>query len=336
MKIYFATNRRPSPLTKPKNFGREFNPDGASVIRFGYAVVKGNRVDIKVAPEKLSPDKNGYSLDLDKSRLGSQKIFNQARKTMKTRCKDTLIFIHGYNVSFKNALKTAAQIAQNLQAVKHSNGVDVALFSWPSDGSMKPFLAYASDRRDAAASGPAVARSFLMFYQFLTNILKEEECDQHVHLMCHSMGNYVLRHALQEFIRQSSERIPRLFDQIFLMAPDEDDDAFEHKHKLLLLPKLGRRVNVYFNRNDRAMSISDFTKSNPERLGDDGPRLPFQIPSKIVQIDCTSVVRGIVEHNYYKDTPKVVADIVSTLDGIEPEEIPNRKFIEDKNRYRLI
>ncbi len=125
MKIYFATNRRPSPLTKPKNFGREFNPDGASVIRFGYAVVKGN----KVAPEKLFPNKSGYSLDLDKSRLGSQKTFNQARKTMKTRCKDTLIFIHGYNVSFKNALKTAAQIAKNLQAVKHSNGVDVALFS---------------------------------------------------------------------------------------------------------------------------------------------------------------------------------------------------------------
>jgi esterase/lipase superfamily enzyme len=211
----------------------------------------------------------------------------------------------------------------------------MALFSWPSDGSMMPYLAYANDRRDAAASGAALARGLLKIYDYLVLLHGPDLCNQRLHLMCHSMGNYVLRHALQEFLRQSSRRPIRIFDQVFLMAPDEDDDAFEHDYKLRLLPRIGRRVNLYFNRNDRAMSISDLTKGNPERLGDDGPRQPFSMPAKVTQIDCTPVVTGAVEHSYYKDCPAVVEDVVAVLSGGEPEQIPGRKLIPDRNRYQL-
>ena len=54
--------------------------------------------------------------------------------------------------------------------------------------------------------------------------------------MAHSMGNYVLRHGIQEARRHSG--LPRLFDQVFLMAADEDDDAFGKEHKLRPLPRL--------------------------------------------------------------------------------------------------
>jgi esterase/lipase superfamily enzyme len=335
MDVFFATNRRPRPVAEPRSYGSDFHPDGISALRFGRARVTRRGLRVITAPEKLVPDSAGRTLDAQKTRLGSSSVFHDLRKAMIDDCRDTLVFVHGYNVSFREALKAAADLAGKLEGVGDGRGVNVFLFSWPSDGSMAPFLAYANDRRDAAASGAALARGMLKVYDYLLALNPEELCKQRLHLMCHSMGNYVLRHAVQEFMRQSSQRSVRIFDQVLLMAPDEDDDAFEHDYKLRLLPRIARRVNVYFNRNDRAMAVSDITKANPERLGDDGPRQPFQMPAKVSQIDCTPVVKGVVEHSYYKDCPRVVEDLVAVLSGVEPEAVPGRKFIEDRNRYRL-
>jgi esterase/lipase superfamily enzyme len=209
------------------------------------------------------------------------------------------------------------------------------LFSWPSDGSMMPFIAYGNDRQDAAASGPAFARGLLKLADFLRGSTPAEACDHCLHLVAHSMGNYVLRHTVQEYIAQSPGRPARLFDQVFLMAADEDDDAFEYDYKLKQLPRLAKRVNVYFNNNDRAMAVSDKTKGNPDRLGDDGPRIPRSIPGKVTLIDTTAVVKGIVEHSYFLDTPKVVTDMQKVLVGTPADEIPNREYVQETNRYRL-
>ena len=243
--------------------------------------------------------------------------------------RDTVIFIHGYNVSFKEALTSAAQLKQNFSQDAGGPGVNVVLFSWPSDGSMKPFLAYANDRQDATASGPAFARGLLKLADFLRGSTPEEACDHNVHLVAHSMGNYVLRHTVQEFVAQSRGRPARLFDQVFLTAADED--AFEHDHKLKPLPRLAKRVNVYFNNNDRAMAVSDVT----DRLGDDGPRVPRGIPGKVTLIDATRVVRGLVEHSYFLDTQAVVADMRQVLIGTPSDQILRRDYIQETNRYRL-
>lgn len=149
------------------------------------------------------------------------------------------------------------------------------------------------------------------------------------------MGNYVLRHTVQGIVAQSSGRPVRLFDQVFLMAADEDDDAFEYDYKLKPLPKLARRVSVYFNNHDRAMAVSDKTKGNPDRLGDDGPRVPRGIPGKVTLVDCTPVVTDIVGHSYYLDNPTVVADMNKMLVGTPSDKISGRSYLQETNRYRL-
>ena len=332
-KIYFATNRRPVPKEKPKKFTGDFHQDGISCIRFGSASLKDKRVQLKVSPEKLVLNADKSQLDNEKTKLGSKLIFDALRSEMAESCRDVLFFVHGYNVSFNDAVKDALILSEKYKSANNGKGLLIALFSWPSDGSMAPWYAYANDRKDAAASGAALARALLKFTDFLSDLPQDLHCGRSVHLLAHSMGNYVLRHALQEFISQRSDRIPRIFDQIFLMAADEDSNAFEYDYKLKLLPKLGKRINVYFNRNDRAMTVSDFTKSNPDRLGDDGPNLPFQVPAKVTQIDCTSVIEGMIEHSYYKNTQEVVDDIIHVINGIEPENIPNRIFLDDRNRF---
>ena len=333
--IYFATNRKPNRKIAPTVFGKEFSQDGISNLRFGIAQVGTNELTLKLARERLVPDKFKRRTDLQKSKFGSQEVFQSVLTDMQKHKRDTLIYIHGYNKTFAQGLQDAAQISRNFARVNADRGINVALFSWPSDGSMAPWIAYANDRCDAAASGPAFARGILKLADFLDLARRCNTCGQNLHLVAHSMGCYVLRHALQAVVRCASGRIPKLFDQVFLMAADEDDDAFEHDHKLRMLPKIARRINVYFNREDMTMVVSDVTKGNPDRLGSDGPRVPSQVPAKVTQIDCTRVVGGVIEHSYHIKTSAVVRDMEAILDGSEPEDVPNRVFLDDRNCYVL-
>lgn len=336
-KIYFVTNRQPNDKENPTDFGKDFSEDGVANLRYGVAEVSGKKLDnykLLVAAEQLNTDK-GKGVLTEDSVFGSKTIMQQVRQEMADKHCDTLVYIHGYNVSFKEALTAAARLAKNLSKHDGGNGVNVVLFSWPSDGSMMPYLAYASDRQDAAPSGPAFARAFMKLAEFLHGASPEEECDHSLHLLAHSMGNYVLRHAVQEIRSHYPGRPPRIFDQIFMMAADEDDDTFEHDWKLAVLPRLAKRVNVYFNRGDIPLQISDKTKGHPDRLGTDGPRLPQQVPAKVTQIDCTPVVSGAVEHSYYNDTKEVVADMLQVLAGVPSDEIGGRLYVPESNRYRL-
>ena len=332
--IYFATNRNPNRTTNPTNFGKGFHKDALANLRFGKAEVNGKKIKITVADEVLKKDADRKQKDGKGSKLGSQSIFTDIRREMANHSPDTIVFVHGYNVSFKEALKAAAHIQRNFEKL-NGTGVNVVLFSWPSDGSMMPYIAYANDRQDAKASGPAFARGFLKLADFLRGATPQESCNQKIHLIAHSMGNYVLRNALQEIIRQSPGRAPRLFDQIFLMAADEDDDAFEYDHKFKQLPSVAKRVNVYFNNGDTGMAISDKTKGNPDRLGDDGPRLPRSVPGKVSLVDCSDIVDGIVEHSYYLKNAVVVDDMMAVLEGVRSKDIPRRDYEQENNRYRL-
>ncbi len=287
---------------------------------------------IRTEKEKLVLDTDTISLNEDESVSGSKAVMGYIQQEMLSKKRDTLIFIHGYNVSFKEALSAAAELSSNL----NTNGkkITIVLFSWPSDGSCMPFFAYSSDRQDAAPSGAALARAFLKLSKFLNDTLAANECNQNLHLLAHSMGNYVLRYGLQEILKYTPKP-PRLLNQILMMAADEDDDTFEHHYKLEHLPKIATRVNIYFNREDLAREISDKTKGNPDRLGTDGPRLTSKLPAKITQIDCTHVTPGMVEHSCYKDSPRITYDMKQELRGIEPDLVKGRLYIPELKRYRL-
>lgn len=337
-KVYFGTNRKPNRKKAPDDFGTGFSDDGLANLRFGMAEVSGEKLDqyeLYLAPEKLTVNRDQKIKGGAGSVLGSKNVFNRVREKMMQHTRDTIVFVHGYNVSFKDALTSAAQLKRNFSTAEGGPGINVVVFSWPSNGSMMPYIAYGNDRQDAAASGPAFARGLLKLADFLRGSTPEEACEHKLHLVVHSMGNYVLRHTVQEYVKQSTGRPARLFDQVFLMAADEDDDAFEYDFKLKPITRLAKRVNVYFNNDDRAMAVSDKTKGNPDRLGDDGPRVPRGIPGKVSLVDVTPVVAGIVQHSYFLDSPKVVSDMRHAIEGIGSDQIPGREYLHETNRYRL-
>ncbi len=332
VRVYFATNRNHLPENKLEVFGKTFNPDGVAALRFGYADFADGKTPkaVEVYPEEAT--ENGFVVK------GSDRFLKDLHKAMQGERSDTLIFVHGFNVTFMGALAAGADLAREVRV--DGRPLNIVVFSWPSDGAAVPLMSYYSDREDARVSGPALARAFLRLKEFVTNELSSDDyCQRCLHLMAHSMGNYVLRNGLQAIIAKDPKSLVRLFDQIILAAPDEDDDTFERDDKLKPLPAIGRQVTVYFNPNDKALLISDKTKANPDRLGSDGPRLIDLLPKKVVLVDCrniAAVADKFTQHSYYIHSRAVSQDIAWVLLGLEAEVIQNRDFVTAKRAWRIV
>jgi esterase/lipase superfamily enzyme len=322
--IYFATNRNPNNAQTPTDFGKGFSDTSLGDLRFGQVKVKKSVLD----PNSIQvlPDSPGQ---------GSEALFTQLRQSMKSQSLDSLLFIHGFNVSFKAAVESAAQIGERYAKLSNKTyQPNIFVFSWPSDGVV---TSYINDRHDAEASGYAFARGLMKLASFLKSSDSEEACQQKINLIAHSMGNYVLRHALQQAQKiANGASLSRIFDNIVLTAADEDNDTFEFEHKLAKLPELAQRITVYFNNGDLALAASDLTKGNPDRLGHDGPGKPHQIPAKVVIVDTSDVVKGISEHSYHVKEDKVAKDIIAVLQGEGSDKIPSRQYVPHANKFRLL
>jgi esterase/lipase superfamily enzyme len=165
-------------------------------------------------------------------KLGSQAAFSDIQGIM-FKNTDVLIYIHGFNVSWVDAVGSALSLQEMLNHSPEGDPkqhVQVVLFSWPSDGMALPFVSYKSDRSEAAGSGNAVGRGILKVRDFLASLRRSEEelCKQDLHLLCHSMGNYLLQNALTRCDAFTpGNALPRLFEHIFLCSPDVDDTALE-------------------------------------------------------------------------------------------------------------
>lgn len=338
MRIYFATNRNPNDPAKPTDFGGQFSVNGLTDLRFGWADVTGKKLDkytLTVADEKLDVGlANAAVGNLGAQKLGSKAIFEEVQREMQTNKQDCVISIHGFNYSFSEAIQRTAQ----LKAFYGDRPMTFFVFTWPSDGSMLPFKAYASDRDDARASGVALGRGLQKLASFLSNSRPEDFCGQRVHLFAHSMGNYALRWALQGIRGSTGSKLRRLLDQVVLFAADEDDDAFELEHKLAALPDMARRVTVYHHPGDKALVVSDLTKGNPDRLGASGPRNARALPDKVSVVNCESAVGGfddLTTHQYYRIDDTVRRDVLAVLNGSEPQDIKTRQYQPETRSYRL-
>jgi len=335
LRVFFATNRDYLPDNKVAVFGGRFNPDGIAALRFGWVDYDPPNKRL-VQPVFVYPDPKPQEAENPPPNVGSGAFLDDLRVAMRDRCNDTLVFIHGFNVSFVEALKAGGALASEISI--GGKPINVVVFSWPSDGEMVPFMSYYSDRDDARTCGASIARAYLKLYDFMAGLDPGEYCDRSLHLVAHSMGNYVLRNGLQALLAKDPTKVVRLFKEVILAAPDEDDDAFDTDQKLRLLPSLCRRVTVYYNHKDRALLISDKTKGNPDRLGSDGPRMLDLLPKKVFVIDCARVAGEgdpMIQHSYFMNCPPVASDLKATLEGLAPDAIGNRDEIRPERAYRI-
>lgn len=354
IKLYYGTNRRHSGKDKwnPTGYGADLSLSGMENLRFGavtlpyddleaqkhlhktlsYGVGDGSglskylykkRRNAKI--EAFRETLDVHETDSDETKLGSSRTFAELQAAMNNGC-DVLVFVHGFNVSWWEAVASAMSLQLLLNEKNPSKQVLIFLYTWPSDGKQIPYWSYFSDRADAESSGAAIGRGFLKLRDYLMKARRiarsndEDYCHQSIHLLCHSMGNYVLQNALrrtEEF--SAGGKPPRLFDQVFLCAADVDDDVFEKDKGLRRLPEMAETVTIYHNRGDLSMPVSDHTKGNSDRLGLRGANRPADLDARIHQVDCSEIVSGLVEHSYYQ-RGRVNMDIRQSIDGIMPDD----------------
>jgi esterase/lipase superfamily enzyme len=340
LNVYFATNRLVKKEGNNPQIGDEFHPN-LDELRFGKVAFTGRDLfkkdldafmdegQITLAAEKL--DKQ----DAGKSKLGSKAVFDEVRAEMLAKG-DALIMVHGYNYTFREAAARAAQIQQWLAA----GGKDTVmlLFSWPSAGAGVGVRTYHDDRKRAEASGLALGRAILKAADFIRNTPRAERCSGRIHLLCHSMGNWALRGAVQAMRTYVGNNIPPLFDEVILIAADEDDDTLQANHKIAPILRGSRRVTVYYNHQDLALKASDYAMGNPDRLGRSGPEPSEELSRKIAVINVSPKIvydaKGANAwqadpsgHQYYRNNPRVRQDMVQVLQGKLDED-----FLEDGER----
>ena len=373
VRLFYATNRAHTGRDRaaPTGYGSRFSEDGIENLRFGVVSFEAEqrqidrcvkrRIDggigdgkslgeyflkqvkktMSIQPYLEAIDRTISDTEQPNAKFGSKAMFVDLHELM-CAPNDVVVFIHGFNVSWNEAVASAGALQQLLNdspARDPSRGVQVVLFSWPSDGMAMPYASYKSDRTEAKGSGYAFARGILKLRDFLAAMRDEggnrlAPCRQNIHLLCHSMGNYVLQNTVARiFDFTPGSTMPRIFEHVFMCAPDVDDNVFEPSAPLGMIHELARSITVYHNRGDKAMYVSDFTKGNAERLGTNGCARPAAVHNKIHQVDCSDVVNETLdEHSYYL-WGLTNSDIRQSIDGLShdarersrraPRELPN-------------
>jgi esterase/lipase superfamily enzyme len=210
-----------------------------------------------------------------------------------------LIFIHGFNNTFEEAVFRFAQIA-------HDSGADAApiLFTWPSRGG--PF-SYLYDRESATNARDAM--------EFVLNVAATDPNVSDVTILAHSMGNWVALEALRQMaIRRGA--VPPKIRNVIMAAPDVDVDVFQSEY--LALGARKPRFTLFLSRDDSALSLSRFLAGDKDRLGDVDPEAePYRSKlqkTNIVVIDLTKLAAGDpFHHAKFADSPEVVRLIGARL-----------------------
>jgi esterase/lipase superfamily enzyme len=171
-----------------------------------------------------------------------------------------LLFVHGYNTSFEEAVYRFAQIV-------HDSGAPVVpvLFTWPSRGQL---LSYVYDRDSATYSRDAL--------EAVLQALVNDKRVASISILAHSMGNFVTVEALRQMSIRNHSLSPK-FKDIMLASPDIDFEVFRRQIAEIEISDKTPPVTLFVSNDDKALSASRFLAGGEPRLGDIDPRVePFR------------------------------------------------------------
>lgn len=225
-----------------------------------------------------------------------------------------LLFVHGFNVKFDDALVRAAQLSHDLSSEEGFSVGAPVLYSWPSAGALS-LEDYQGDRTRSLDAAPHL-EAFL-------DILTEDLDVSRINIIAHSMGNRVLTQALQDYASdylEEHDRGDELEFRILLVAADVEREIFDAANGVF--DNLEANVTIYTSDTDRALHLSNLI-SQKKRLGDTDTNRPYIRAAQNYQtIDATAVTTQLfgVGHNYYSDNPTILWDMMCTIAETAPRE----------------
>lgn len=212
-----------------------------------------------------------------------------------TQDRHLLVFIHGYNVDFSEAVRRTAQLAVDLPI----NGAAVT-WSWASAGTL---AGYGGDEQRVLATIPHLAA-------FLSELADESGADR-IHVLAHSMGNRALTGAL---LTLAGDDTPPRLDTVMLAAPDIDAEVFRTRIAPRIVP-LAQRTALYASAGDRALDASQVLAKGKPRAGDVPVGGPVVVAG-VETIDASAVDTDFLGHSYVAQASALLDDVLAQMNGI--------------------
>ena len=239
----------------------------------------------------FTPDQTRHVLLLSVQE-DTQPEFLQAlqRRVQQSAQKEAFVFVHGYNVSFEDALQRTALLAYDLKF----DGAPI-LFSWPSRGKT---LEYLTDEESVETAIPDL-QEFLLLIANRSGAAK-------IHLIAHSMGNRALLHALDNLRRANAT--PSNIAQVILTAPDVNASIFSQLIGAVVA--LAQRTTLYASSTDLALLAAE-QLHHGVRAGEGGDHL--LLINGIDSVDASAVDTGFIAHSYYGDNRSVITDLFQLI-----------------------
>ena len=203
---------------------------------------------------------------------------------------ELLLFIHGYNVTFENALRRTAQLAHDLRFA----GPAVA-YTWPGQDNAARYL--------IAESNVDWCKPHLM--RFL-NELAERSGATRIHVIVHSLGNRIFAHAVDTLVA-THPGDKALFHNVVMAAADIDVDEFRELAQNMR--QSTDHLTLYVSSTDKALQAS-MKLAKYARVGQAGAQV--MLLAGIDTIDATDVDKGFfwdVDHSYFGDSRSVLGDL---------------------------
>jgi esterase/lipase superfamily enzyme len=313
VRVFYGTNRVPTGDTKPAAmYGRASGP-----LQYGYldvTIPQSHKLAELETPKQWSEytlrvtntDMRSQFVLLDNVKPLALEVFTQQlqHEIQTSPSHDVFVFVHGYNNSFEDTARRAAQLAYDLDF----DGTPI-MFSWPSQGTL---TGYSADESVIEVSGERLAT-------FLQTVAAQSGAAR-IHLIAHSMGNRVLLAALKSYLpgrMANSHAHP--FGQLVFTAPDVDRNDF-----VKALPSLrgsAERLTLYASDTDVALRMSRYYHGGP-RAGSAGPLIIRW--QGLDTIDMSGLPADILGHSYFAANGGAVYDLLHLLWRGDAPDSPQR------------
>jgi len=219
---------------------------------------------------------------------------DEFKQIARQQAKNTaLVFVHGFNTGFEDALYRNAQVVYDLQY----KGLSI-LFAWTSKGSVAD---YGYDKESAlSARSPFIE---------LLNILRDELKVETVNVIAHSMGNFAVMDAMKN---NADTAKPVRIDHLIMAAPDVARDIFIADMPIVMGQMTG--TTLYASSADKALKLSGGLQKFP-RAGDVPDIGPVILP-KLDTIDVTAIGDEFLglNHTEFATDRSLIEDIKLLID----------------------
>ena len=229
-----------------------------------------------------------------------QAIAAFSRLLRQSHKKEALVFVHGFNQRYEDAVYRFAQILHNSGAE-----ADVApvLFTWPSKGNVYSYL---YDRDSSNYSRDAL--------ELLLRYLAKDPQVEKISILAHSMGNWVTLEAL----RQMAIRDGRVAAKIKLvLLADADVDVGIARQQISTLGPERPHIVLFVSEDDRALAAAKDLWQAP-RLGAIDPNVePYRTMLEQEQLSVINMTHmpshDEFNHGKFAEDPRVVELIGRSL-----------------------